>query len=102
MTRFIVTADAEADTFEILNDLERRAGRAIAERYALRFRAAIQRIVELPVSGAPRPTLGPAARCVIILPYVLIYDYTSAEDTLTLLRIPHGRRRITREMRQRR
>ncbi len=48
MTRLVVTADAEADTFEILNHLENKAGAPTAARYAQRFRAAIDRILELP------------------------------------------------------
>jgi toxin ParE1/3/4 len=102
MTRLVVTADAEADTFEILNDLENKAGAATAARYAQRFRAAIQRILELPQSGARRHALGPDARRIIVLPYILIYDYTAEDDTLVLLRILHGRRRIARDTRQRR
>ncbi len=101
MTRLIVTADAEADTFEILNDLENKAGGAVAERYAERFRGAIERLSELPQSGPPRPALGPFTRCAILSPFVMIYDYTPADDTLVLLRILHGRRRITQETRRR-
>lgn len=45
--------------------------------------------------------LGADMRCVIVPPYLLIYDYTLADDTIILLRVLHGRRRITRETRQR-
>jgi plasmid stabilization system protein ParE len=38
----------------------------------------------------------PALPCVS--QYVLIYDYTIDDDTLTLLRILHGKRNITREL----
>jgi hypothetical protein len=31
-------------------------------------------------------------------PYILIYDYTDTEDTLTLLRIVHSKRDITRRL----
>lgn len=95
MTRLVVTADAEADTTEILAYLQRKAGAPLAERYARRFLAAAQRIVEMPQSGAPRPALGPQSRCVIVPPYVLIYDYDAAEDLLVLLRILDGRRKIS-------
>jgi toxin ParE1/3/4 len=101
MTRLVVTADAETDTFEILAHLEVRAGASVAERYARRFRDAITRIIEMPQSGAARPALGSDARCAIVSPYLLIYDYTVAEDMVVLLRILHGRRRITQETRQR-
>jgi len=101
MTQLVVTADAEADTFAVLADLEAKAGAPVAERYARRFRAAIERLIEMPQSGAPRPALGADARCVIVPPYLLIYDYALGENTVVLLRVLHGRRRITRETTQR-
>jgi plasmid stabilization system protein ParE len=47
MTRLVVTADAETDTDDILEYLEREAGSRIAEDYGRRFRAAIVRSVDL-------------------------------------------------------
>jgi plasmid stabilization system protein ParE len=47
MTRLVVTADAETDTNDILEYLEREAGSRIAEDYGRRFRAAIVRSVDL-------------------------------------------------------
>ena len=101
MTQLVVTADAETDTFAVLTDLEAKAEAPVAERYARRFQAAIERVVEMPQSGAPRSVLGADARCVIVPPYLLIYDYTLEDDTVVLLRVLHGRQRITRETRQR-
>ena len=101
MTQLVVTADAEADTFAVPADPEAKAGAPVAERYARRFRAAIERLIEMPQSGAPRPALGADARCVIVPPYLLIYDYALGENTVVLLRVLHGRRRITRETTQR-
>jgi plasmid stabilization system protein ParE len=95
MTRLVVTADAAADTSEILNHLEKVGGPRVAERYGRRLRLAIERAVYAPRSGAPRPVFGPYARMIVVYPYVLIYDYTRNDDTLTLLRILHGRRNIT-------
>jgi plasmid stabilization system protein ParE len=98
MTRLLVAADAESDTHDIIIFLEREAGARIAAAYGRRFRQIIERLVDLPQSGAPRPALGPNARIAIVSPYVLIYDYTIDDDTLTLLRILHGKRNITREL----
>jgi plasmid stabilization system protein ParE len=64
MTRLVVTSDAESDTNDILEYLQREAG----------------------------------ARVAIVSPYLLIYDFTRADDTLTLLRVLHGRRDITKEL----
>jgi toxin ParE1/3/4 len=74
------------------------AGPFVAENYGRRFRATIDRLVEFPQIGAPRPVLGPNARVAIISPYILIYDYEPAEDAIVLLRILHERRNITAEL----
>ena len=98
MTRLVVTADADADLNEILDYLHKEAGAPVATSYGNRFAAIIERLVESPGIGAPRPTLGPHVRIGIVPPYVLIYDFTAANDTLTLLRVVHGRRNITRRL----
>ena len=101
MTRLRVAADAETDTTEILDALETKAGAAVAARYAERFRRAVERLIEMPRSGASRAVLGPHARRVVVPPYILIYDYIPGDGTVILLRVLHGRRRITAETRQR-
>jgi plasmid stabilization system protein ParE len=95
MTRLVVTADAEADTDAILSYLARSAGAQVLEKYASEFRAAIERLLTWPESGARRPYLGEAVRIAVVSPYVLIYEYNRDDDTLALLRILHGRRNIT-------
>jgi toxin ParE1/3/4 len=65
------------------------------------FQDTIERLVDLPQSGAPRPALGRNTRIAIVQPYLLIYDYTRGDETLTLLRILHGRRNITRALMRR-
>jgi len=94
MTRLVVSADADADTGEILDYLAREAGQMIAEVYGRRFQTTLERITDMPESGAPRQSLGPEARVVVVYPYILIYDYAKTDDTVTLLRILHGRRNI--------
>jgi len=98
MTRLVVTTDAEIDTSDILDYLEREASPRIAEEFGRRFRHAIERFVALPEAGSPRPALGQDVRIAIVFPYILIYEYLSAGDTVTLLRILHGRRNITDEL----
>ncbi len=98
MTLLVVTADAEADTRDILAYLEREAGSPIAADYGRRFGRTIERLVRMPETGAPRPSLGSRARIAIVFPYILIYDYTPDDDTLTLLRILHGRRNISHDL----
>lgn len=52
----------------------------------------------MPETGSPRPSLGINARIAVVFPYVMIYDYHRDEDTLTLLRILHGRRNISQDL----
>ena len=98
MTRLVVTADAETDANEIVDYLAREASARVAEDYGRKLRLCIERLVESPGIGSRRPTLGADIRIGIVWPYILIYDYTLADDTLTLLRIVHGRRNITRRL----
>jgi len=96
MTRLVVTPEADADASEILAYLYREAGARVAQDYNRRFQQTLQRLVARPLIGAPRRALGQDARVAIVQPYLLIYSYTSDDDTLTLLRVLHGRRNITR------
>jgi len=78
--------------------LEREAGPRVAEAYGHKIGLCLERIVEFPGIGTRRPALGADTRIGIVRPYILIYDYTAADDTLTLLRIVHGKRNITRRL----
>jgi plasmid stabilization system protein ParE len=49
----------------------------------------------MPDIGPPRHALGPA-RVVIILPYLVIYEHQ--ENVVTVLRVLHGKRNITRDL----
>ncbi len=66
--------------------------------FGRRFRLTIENLLTFPQGGSPRPRLGAQTRIAIIAPYVLIYDYTPDDDVLTLLRILHGKRDITRKL----
>jgi plasmid stabilization system protein ParE len=55
--------------------------------------ADLDRLAEFPDIGAPRPKLGSLTRVGIVLPYVAIYEHK--EDVVTVLRVLHGRRKIT-------
>jgi toxin ParE1/3/4 len=96
MTRLVTAPRFRSDTNAILNYLEEVAGPRVAARYSGRFEETIVRLTSFPESGALRPALGENTRIAIVQPYLLIYDFTPAADTLTLLRVLHGRRNITR------
>jgi len=95
MTRLIIAREAQTDTDTILTYLEVAAGARTAAAYGERIAATLDRLIAHPRSGSPRPSLGADARVAIVYPYLLIYDYAVAEDTIVLLRILHGRRRVT-------
>ena len=98
MTELVVTADAEADFDHILAYLQREASAQVADDYDQRLRSTIERLVDMPETGAPRPRLGRNVRIAIVLPYLVIYNYMRDNDTLTLLRTLHGKRNITRDL----
>jgi toxin ParE1/3/4 len=95
MTRLVATPRFRVDTHEILNYLETVAGPRVAATYSDRIGQTIVRLVAFPETGARRSALGANTRVAPVPPYLLIYDYTPAEDALILLRLLHGRRNIT-------
>ncbi len=95
MAKLTVTRHADRDLDDILSYLTDAAGQGTAESHAQRFAEALEHIEAFPSAGPARPALGTCTRISIVLPYVLIYDYDEAGDTLVLLRVLHGRRRMT-------
>jgi toxin ParE1/3/4 len=53
-------------------------------------------LAEFPDIGPPRPEFGRNARIALVHPFVIVYDH--ADDTVTVLRVLHGRRNITRRL----
>ncbi len=98
MARIVLTASADADTAFILGDLIAKAGANVAARYDAQFDALYRRLKSFPESGSPRPALGQHVRIGIVSPYTIIHEYIEADDVVTIMRILHGRRQITRDM----
>ena len=48
--------------------------------------------------GAPRPSLGERVRIAIVHPYIVLYEYLHGSDLVQLLRVVHGRRKITKDL----
>ncbi|SDR60688.1 Plasmid stabilization system protein ParE [Rhizobiales bacterium GAS191] len=94
MVQVTVAATADADTASILSDLETKAGKATAARYNSLFESVYDRLADYPDSGPLRQALGPNIRIGIVPPYIIIYRHVAADDTVTILRIVHGRREI--------
>jgi toxin ParE1/3/4 len=95
MARVVVSSVADADTAAIISYLASKAGPATAIRYIALFEGLYDRLADHPDSGPRRPALGPNVRIGIVPPYIVIYDHEQAIDLVTVLRIVHGRRRIT-------
>lgn len=96
MARVVVTEPADADVAEIIEYLTREAGRPIASKYAQAFDAAYDRLADFPGIGPRRPALGLRTRIWVVRPYVMIYEH--ADDVVTVLRILHGKRDISRNL----
>jgi plasmid stabilization system protein ParE len=93
MARVVISAPADHDVGTILDYLTANAGHAIAEKYVRAFDVAYERLGLFPRIGPTRPALGPHTRIWIVPPYVMIYDFT--DDTVTVLRVLHGKQSIT-------
>ena len=93
-----VSKAALADFEEIMNYLERVAGRAVADRYAAEFTNVFEAVAAHPGLGAPRPRLGRDARLVSVPPYSIYYDGKPKGDIVIILRIVRGRRRATKAL----
>jgi len=97
MSRLIVSLKAWADTSDVIKDLANKAGHGVAVAYAAFFARVNERLAEFPDSGARRPILGPRVRICVVSPYIVIYEHMEADDTVVVLRIVHGRRKIRRK-----
>jgi toxin ParE1/3/4 len=95
MARIVFAASANADTDGIITYLAAEAGWRTAARYDALFERLYDRLAAHPGIGAPRPALGRGIRIGIVSPYIVIYRHTQADDTVIVLRVVHGRRRIT-------
>ena len=95
MAHILISAPADADTAEIIAYLAAKAGVHVAARYTASLEKLYDRLAVHPQIGAPRPALGPYVRSAIVPPYTVIYEHAEPEGAVTILRIVHGRRKIT-------
>ena len=98
MARIIFSDLADADANDIIRDLGGKAGVDVAERYVADFDRLYRQLAAFPESCARRPALGSNVRMGVVYPYVIFYEYSAIEDVVTIMRLLHGRRRITRKM----
>jgi toxin ParE1/3/4 len=93
-----ISPDADADLAENDAHLAFHAGNDVADRYYERFKRLFLLLSTQPEIGAPRPGLGRSVRINIVDPYNVYSEYDPASDAVTVLRVLHGRRKITRRM----
>jgi toxin ParE1/3/4 len=93
--RLVFAPRAIDDAHAILTTLAEKASRSVAEAYFDRFRSTFDRLLMFPLSGGPRPKLGANVRIAVVRPYIVIYQ-TIADD-VEIMRLLHGRRKITRQ-----
>jgi len=98
MARVIVTAPADADTANILADLAGKGGHVLAAKFNLRFETLFDRLADHPDSCQARPKLGTHIRVGVVFPYLVVYRHVEGDDTVSIIRVLHGRRRITRKL----
>lgn len=96
MTRVVLTTPAEDDTFTILEGLALDAGADVADRYAADFAKFYGRLAQFPEIAALRSQLGRDVRMSVIRPYLVFHRFQRSADCVTVLRILHGKRRVTR------
>lgn len=94
MARVVISRNADADTDAYL---ARHSGRNVAIKHTRLFEALCERLANHPASGPARLALGPNIRIGIVSPYI-IYQHSENDDTVTVLRIVHGRQEITRKL----
>ena len=98
MARIVFADRATADAIGIYTDLNAKAGLQTVEKFSDLFRKLYDRLADQPDSGALRPALGQNVRIGIVLPYIVIYRHEETQGIVNILRIVHGRRRITAKM----
>lgn len=99
MAAVIISREAEADLEVILLDLVERAGSLIAARYVEGILATLESLAVVPeASGRPVPQLGLDLRCHPMGTYNAYLRYDKMSDVLSIVRVLHGRRKMTRKL----
>jgi toxin ParE1/3/4 len=96
VARVVIAEPADADAAGIISDLDVKAGAVVARRCDAGFDLLYTRPAAFPESGSPRPALGGFVRIGVVSPYLMIYRHVPDDDLVVVLRIVHGRRRISR------
>lgn len=96
MARVDFSITGRADLRKVINDLQRRAGSTVAVEFIGKFEATFDRLGEFPGIGSPRRRLGARVRMLVVAPCLNFHDGGPKATSVTVLRLLHGSRRITR------
>ncbi len=97
MVRVDFSVLAIADLANILSELTRDAGFRVAEKYRRDFdRLILTHLSVFPEMCQARPRLGAHICAGVVHPYLVVHRYNPSEPVVTIIRVLHGRRRITR------
>ena len=97
-TTVIVAPRARGDLFSIVRHLAKVAGPEIAGRWDDKFWEGIDRLRDFPGVGTRRPRLGRDVWMIVVAPYLIFYRHSACEPLVIILRVLHGRRRISRKL----
>jgi len=98
MTRLVISSRAHRDMDELTIYLAEHAGWSTAAKYVDLLDALYEAIKVHPLSGAPRPRVGRSIRIGIVSPYIAVYRYDESADLVTVARVLHGHRRLTKRL----
>jgi toxin ParE1/3/4 len=94
--RLIISERADEDWSAILETLARGGGDAALTKYMNRLDRLYEVLAERPDICANRPRLGKYVRAAVVHPYLVIYQHVPGDAAVEVIRIVHGRRKITR------
>jgi toxin ParE1/3/4 len=93
--RVALFASGGRDLEKINTDISAAGGEAVARNFLARLRASLEKLPDFPRLGRQRPRFGRGVRSWAYAPYIAFYRATG--EGVEIIRIIHGRRRITRE-----
>ncbi|MET0652282.1 MAG: type II toxin-antitoxin system RelE/ParE family toxin [Hyphomicrobiaceae bacterium] len=96
MARLLFAPAAARDLTKISDDITAAAGERVALSFVGRLRRSIERLTEFPRMGRRRPGFGPGVRSWTLTPYVVFYRQLDSD--VEIVRILHGRRKLTRSL----
>lgn len=94
MARLVYSPEARDDLRQIAAYIEEMTSLDTAEAFDLRLRATCRAMAETPFTGSPRPQFGKGV-CMHAYGSYLIF-HRRDDDTLTIIRVLHASRNITK------